>query len=224
MGNGFIIKKKNKKSGLMNFFKKLDIKTILILGLIIIIILMRSCGPSEGVPKDEVKIDGKKYQVIKHVVDTQYVPTVQVEYRDGKTIYVDTPVYINVPENVDTNEVLKDYYAKYTYKDTLNLNDSLGYITVIDTISKNKIFKRTFDAHVNKITIKDILIVQTPPTNQFFIGGVAGFDKVNLVNFVGPSLLFKTKKDKMYSLGIGYSNAKTISIQGGMYWRIKLKK
>lgn len=208
----------------MEFLKKLDLKTILILGLIIVIILMRSCDGSGDKPKDIVKIDGKKYQVIKHIVDTQYVPTVQIEYRDGETIYVDKPVYVPVPSNIDTSKVLKDYYAKYTYKDTLNLKDSLGYIAVIDTISQNKIFKRTFDAHVNKITIKDVLIVEPPPTNQLYIGGVAGFDKVNLVNFVGPTLVLKTKKDKMYSLGVGYSNSKSVSIQGGMYWKIKLKK
>jgi hypothetical protein len=57
-----------------------------------------------------------------------------------------------------------------------------------------------------------------------FIGGVAGFDKVNLVNFVGPSLLIKDKKDKLYLIGIGYSNAKTVSLQGGIYWKIKFKK
>jgi hypothetical protein len=57
-----------------------------------------------------------------------------------------------------------------------------------------------------------------------YIGGVAGFDKVNIVNFVGPSLLLKDKKDKVYSLGVGYSNAKSLSIQGGIYWKIKLKK
>jgi hypothetical protein len=208
----------------MDFLKKIDLKTILILGLVIVILLMRSCDGGGDKPKDIVKIDGKKYQVIKHVVDTQYVPTVQIEYRDGKTIYVDKPVYVPVPSDVDTTKILQDYYTKYTYKDTLNLKDSLGYISVIDTIYKNKIFKRTFDAHVNKITIKDILIVEPPSTNQFFIGGVAGFDKVNVVNFVGPTLVLKTKKDKMYSLGIGYSNSKSISIQGGMYWKIKLKK
>ena len=49
-------------------------------------------------------------------------------------------------------------------------------------------------------------------------------DKINLLNYVGPSLLYKTKNDNIYSLGIGYGINKTISIQGGTYWKIKLKK
>ena len=77
---------------------------------------------------------------------------------------------------------------------------------------------------MNKITIKETLYLEQPPKVMAFIGGVAGFDKVNIVNFVGPSLLIKDKKDKVYSIGVGYSNAKTVSIQGGIYWKIKLKK
>ena len=60
--------------------------------------------------------------------------------------------------------------------------------------------------------------------NQFFIGGVAGLDKVNVVNFVGPSFMLKTKQDRVFTIGVGYSNAKTISFQLGTYWLIKFKK
>jgi hypothetical protein len=45
-----------------------------------------------------------------------------------------------------------------------------------------------------------------------------------LVNFVGPTFLFKSKKDKVYSLGIGYSLQKQLSVQGGLYWKIGKKK
>jgi hypothetical protein len=62
------------------------------------------------------------------------------------------------------------------------------------------------------------------PKNQFFLGATLGFDKTNIVNFAGPSFIFKSKKDYLYSFGIGYSNAKTVSIQGGMLFKIKLKK
>ena len=31
-----------------------------------------------------------------------------------------------------------------------------------------------------------------------------------------------TKKDKLYSLGIGYGTNKQISLQGGIFWKIKL--
>ena len=186
---------------------------------------MRMCDGKGNVDKgDIVKIDGKKYEVIKHEIDTVKIPVVQTEYKKGETIYKEKPVYVNIPVNVDTLSILKDYYAKYNYKDTLKLKDSLGYIAVLDTISCNKILNRVFDAHVNKFTIKETLIVKDLPKNQFFIGGVMGFDKVDLVNFIGPTLLFKTKKDKIFSIGVGYGLQQRINIQGGLYWKIGKKK
>ena len=210
---------------MIDFLKKIDLKTILILVLIIVILLMRACTSTGDPNKGEIiKVDGKKYIVIKHDIDTIYKPVTQVVYKQGNVIFVDKPVYVQVPTNVDTATILQDYYTKYPYKDTLKLTEGLGFIAVNDTIFKNRILNRTFDSHVNKITIKETLYLEQPPKVMVFIGGVAGFDKVNLVNFVGPSLLIKDKKDKVYTIGIGYSNAKTVSIQGGIYWKIKFKK
>jgi hypothetical protein len=205
-------------------FKYLDFKTLLIVALVIVILILRSCSSNGDKKDDIIKVDGKKYIVVKHEIDTVYQTTVQTVYREGKTIFKDVPVYVNVPANVDTLNILKDYYTKVTYKDTLHLKDSLGYISVIDTIFNNKILNRVWDSHVNKITINDKIYLKDLPKTQLYFGGVLGFDKVNIVNFAGPSFILKTKKDHMYSLGIGYSNNQTVSIQGGVYWKIKLKK
>jgi len=228
MGKSFSVKKENftktKRRTMKTILKYLDLKTLLIIVLAIIILILRSCTSTGDKKEDIIKVDGKKYIVVKHEIDTVYKPTIQTVYKDGKTIYRDTPVYINVPTNVDTMSILKDYYTKVTYKDTLHLKDSLGYISVVDTIFNNKILNRVWDSHVNKITINDKIYLKELPKTQLYFGGVLGFDKVDIVNFAGPSFILKTKKDHMYSLGIGYSNNKTVSIQGGIYWKITLKK
>ena len=140
------------------FLKKLDLKTILILVLIIVILLMRACTSTVNPKKGgTIKVNGKKYVVVKHDIDTVYKPVKQVVYRPGEVIFVDKPVYVKVPTNVDTAAILRDYYTKYPYKDTLKLTEGLGFITINDTIFKNKILNRTFVSHVNKITIKETL-------------------------------------------------------------------
>lgn len=204
--------------------KDFDLKTLLIVALVIIIILMRSCDGSAKKPAETIKIEGKKYEVVKREVDTLRIPVKVTEYRPGKTIYVERPVYVNVPPGIDTLEILKDYYAKRVYRDTLTLKDNLGFIVVNDTISKNSIFGRTWDAQVNKITVTDQIFLKEPPKTQVYIGLVAGFDRPNIINFAGPSLILKTKQDRMYSLGIGYSGSNAVSVQGGLYWKIKLTK
>lgn len=204
----------------------LDLKTILIIGLIIVILFMRMCDGSGEDDVNVVNVDGKKYELVKHTVDTILVPVKQTVYKEGKTIYKEVPIYIQLPPNtkIDTQLILREYYSKIVYKDTLKLKDSLGYIAITDTIFKNAILNRVFDANVNKITIKDITIVKELPTNEVYIGGMAGFDKGNIVNFVGPSIVLKTKKDKMYSLAVGYGTDKNVSIQAGAHWKVSLKK
>lgn len=203
---------------------KLDLKTLVIFALIIIVILMRACDSSSTNPGETIKVDGKKYEVINRIVDTVNVPVKTIEYRKGKNIYIDSLIYVQVPVKVDTSSILKDYYAKRIYIDTLKLKDGLGYIIVNDTVSQNTLLGRMWDAQVNKTTIKEQVIVKELPKNQVYIGLVGGFDNVNIVNFAGPSLVLKTKTDKMYSIGVGYSGNKTVSIQGGIYWKIKLTK
>jgi hypothetical protein len=185
---------------------------------------MRACNGGSGTPGETIRVDGKKYEVLKRTVDTIRVPVKTVEYRKGSDIYVETPIYVEIPAKVDTLSILKDYYAKRVYIDTLKLKDDLGFIVVNDTVSQNSLLGRMWDAQVNKTTIKEQIIVKELPRNQVYIGAVGGFNRQDIVNFAGPSLLLKTKSDKIYSLGVGYSGDKTVSIQGGIYWKIKLTK
>ena len=209
----------------MKFLEKIDLKTLLIFVLLIVILFMRMCqGPSSQKDPKVIKIDGKKYTVVKHEVDTIIQKVEKTVYKDGKTIYVERPIYVNVPPNVDTNYILRNYYSKLVYIDTLKVNDTMGYIVVKDTIFKNKILNRVWDSYLNKFTVREILYVEQLPKVQVFLGGNIGFDNVNIINYAGPTVLVKDKKDKLYSLGVGYSGNKAISVQGGMYWKIKLKK
>lgn len=209
-----------------NFLKNIDLKTIIILVLILIILFLKGCG-GNSTPNDKtkiVKIDGKKYQVVKHVVDTTYVPVTKIVYKEGKTIYKDVPIYVNVPTDVDTNQILKDFYTKNTYKDTLYLDEGLGYVSVNDTIFQNQILNRTWDSHVNKIIVKDVQIVKELPRTQLYAGGVLGFNtQLNSV-FIGPKILLKTKNENMFSFNISVGTGKEILYQGGIYKVINIKK
>lgn len=203
---------------------KIDIKTIVIVVLVLVILLMRTCSPSTNKPGDVVYLDGKPFEVLKHTIDTQYVPKPFEVTKKGEDIYHDTTIYVPVPVDVDTLEILKEYFAKNVYQDTLRLKDSMGFIAINDTISKNTILSRTFKANVNQMVIRDTTILKEKARNQLYIGGNLGVENTGAINYFGPSLLLKTKTDKIYNIGAGINNNKGISIQGGMYWKIKLKK
>jgi hypothetical protein len=213
--------------------KFLNIKNIALL-LLIVIVVFQQCGENKTKTGEIVKIDGKKYELIKHEIDTIEVVKTKIVTKKGEDIYHETIVEheVKVPVNVDTNAILKEYYTKVLYKDVLVLPDSLGTVAVTDTISQNKILGRTFNANVKQRTIKETTIVKELPKNKLFYGIEGGFNKADVISHVGMGILLNTKKDKIYNLGIGVANrvvdgtngGLTPYINGGVYWKIRLKK
>jgi hypothetical protein len=170
----------------------------------------------------EIKyINGKPYEVIKHEIDTIDIVKTKVVEKKGEDIYHDTTIFVQVPMNVDTMEIIKQYFAKNVFKDTLHLPDSLGYVAVQDTISKNKIESRKYSANVKQRTIKETTIVKELPKAQLYWGIGLGLDKVNYVNNVNANLLLKSKCDRIYGLGAGVDINKTPFVNASIYWKIK---
>jgi hypothetical protein len=207
---------------MLSLIKK-NFNYLVILALVVIIIMQRSCSSTPGSPKEIIKIDGKKYEVVKRETDTIRVEVAHNVYKKGQDIYHDVPVYIDVPANVDTAAILKEYYAMRVYKDTLQLKDSLGYIAVTDSISKNTLLGRTWDAKVNKTVIDNKIYLKELPKNQVYLGASLGFQKPNDVLFGGNAIL-KTKNDHMYGIGLGVNSQLNTYFQGTMLWKISLKK
>ena len=216
--------------------KYVNFKNIAIVALVIWI-LLQWFNPGGVMPGGRtIRIDGKKYEVIKHTIDTVEVEKVKVVTKKGKDIVhevidVDTLVLKELV-NVDSAAILKDYLAKIVYKDTLVLDGGLGTIALTDTITKNRILGRTWDAKVKERIIKEELIVKEPAKNQVYYGLNAGFNKEDYVSAVGAGVILKTKKDKIYQLGIGVNNRTADGTNGsfspyvgfGTYWKIKVKK
>jgi hypothetical protein len=216
--------------------KLLNFKNIAIAALIIYV-LLQWFNPGGVMPGGRtIRIDGKKYEVLKHTIDTIEVEKVKVVTKKGEDIVhevidVDTLV-LKEMVNVDSAAILRDYLAKVVYKDTLILDGGLGTIALTDTITKNRILGRTWDAKVKERIIKEEMIVKEPARNQVYYGLNAGFNKEDYVSAVGAGLILKTKKDKIYNLNIGVNNRTVDGTNGsfspyvgfGTYWKIKFKK
>jgi hypothetical protein len=191
-------------------------------------------NPGGVMPGKKVFIAGKAYEVIKHEIDTVDIVKTKVVTKKGEDIYHETIVEkeVIIPAVIDTMALLKDYYSKVLYKDTLVLPDSLGIVALNDTISQNKILGRTFNASVKQRTIKETTIVKELPKTKLFYGLEGGFNKADFVSSVGAGVLINTKKDKIYQLGLGVTNQTTDGtnggftpyVRGGVYWKLKLKK
>jgi hypothetical protein len=209
----------------MLFKSKNKISYLIIIVLVIIILLQRSCtgfAISNSEPKISVKID----TVYKHITDTiskevkissiEYVYPKDEQYYPGETIDTCKQRFQNL---------LKEHIAKKVYKDTLKI-DSLGTITIIDTVWINKLYgKRKYIQDIKIPTVtKTITITKTEdPKRQLYIGGNLFGDKTQL-QLASPGLLYKTKKDHIYQANIGVNFDGSIIYGLGMYWKIKLHK
>lgn len=209
----------------------LNFKNIAI-AVLVVIVLMEFFNPFGNMPGRTIRIDGKKYEVIKHTVDTVDVIKTKVVTKKGEDIYHETIKEVVIPTIVDTTAILQNYYSKVVYKDLLVLPDSLGTVAVTDTITQNKIAFRTFDAKVKQRTIKETTIVKELPKTQVFWGFNGGFNKKDVISNVGAGIVVKTKKEKLYQIGIGVTNNVTDGTNGslspfinaGVFWKIKLGK
>jgi hypothetical protein len=128
-----------------------------------------------------------------------------------------TTIHDTIPADIDTLSILKDYYAKYFYTDTLSL-DSLGNIVINDTISRNSILFREIQPNV--------LIPTTTVTNTVYInenefyGGFGLQGRTDQLNYLGGELLWKNKKKQVYGFGIGVNQDFQPVLSGRMYWKI----
>lgn len=192
-----------------DFFK--NIQNILIVVLVVIILIMRSCsgGSNDNVitePTTITKIE-VSYDTIETVIK-EYVP----QWRDKIIIETDT-----IPAEVDTLSILKNYYAKYIYTDTLKI-DTIGYAIVNDTITQNTIASRNVTTNFLIPTITQTNTVYINKNEIYWGLGLQG--RKDQLNYLGGELLFRSKTKNVYGFGLGINENLQPVLSGRMYWKI----
>ena len=211
----------------------LDIRNIIIV-LLIGVAIVEFINPKGIMPHRTITIhDTVGYEVLVHdtvgievPVEVEIPVEVQVPYAVHDTFTVSNPI--------DTNAILNSIGMKMFKKDVLKLPNNIGTVTLFDTISNSRIVGRSFKSDVKQKIVRDTMYTPIPRQNEMYFGIDAKFDKPNVINIVGVSVLFKNKDDRhMYRLGVGVTNrvddegtnGKLVPfIGGGVYWKVKLKK
>lgn len=217
-------------------------REILILLLFGIILFLRGCGEDYG-DKTLVEVDGEQYELLESKTDTIYVEKeVKVTKYVPKYITKEVIKEVEIPVDVDSLAIIKDYFSKITVKDTLSLaydfpevvtdsvgnkpSGDLGFGILTDVISQNRIESREIDWYFKIPTVYNTTIVKELPKNEFYIGFGTGIDQTNGLNNLSGNVLFKTKKLNIYGLNLGLSNQLgeyKPFVGGSMYWKLGKK-
>ena len=203
--------------------KILDVRHFIILALLIALLFLKGDNVVE-IKKIIEKVPGETI----HDTISQEIPV----YIEGEDIYHDTTIYVPTYVNVDTAEILKGFYVKNFFKDTIKLNNNQGFVYLFDSVSQNKIVSRNWSASLKPKIVREPAPLPPPVRNQMFLGVDGSWSQKDWINSLGMGLILKTKKDQLYHVGIGVANRTTDGISGeftpylngGVYWKIKLKK
>ena len=190
---------------LKDYFK--NIQTLLVVVLAALLFLQRGCSSTPPVEPKVITEVVTHWDTVK-VKTTEYVPKIV----EKVVVEIDT---FSTP--IDTVSVLKDYYAKYFYTDTIQI-DTLGSIIINDTITRNLIAMRDVQSN--------IFIPTTTITNTVYLykrefyGGVSVGSNPQMIQNINAELLYVNKKRNAYGFGVGLNPDFQPIYTGRIYWKI----
>jgi hypothetical protein len=187
---------------------KTALTTIIIL--LALIFIQRECNRPDPAPPepDTIRITKVEYDsVLVEKIIKQFYPVQKIVVRE-------------IPANVDTMAILKDYFAKNIYDRTF-IDDTTALIRVIDTVHQNQLWGSRIEyKNRQPVTIHETYIIHPPPPQRFQLYA-GGFVTGNAQSFgAGPAIFAKTPRDHLY--GIGYNPFNNTG-QIHMLWKISLR-
>lgn len=145
----------------------------------------------------------------------------------GKIVYMPPTVEYLADTNyaklkMQYDSLLKEFFALKTYYDTVRL-DTLGYVSVIDSVQKNGIIGRSFYTNykIPTITTTKTITHYAPLKAALFFGGGIEGNKTLGVTGAQLGILYKSKKDKIVGVNVGSTIGEQLTFGISSYWKIK---
>ncbi len=187
------------------YFK--NIQTLLVVVLAVLLFYQNSCSSTPPVEPQTITEVVTRWDTLK-VATKEYVP----KYIKKTVVNIDT---FQAP--IDTMSILRDYYAKYFYTDTIKV-DSLGFIVINDTVTRNLISKRDVQSN--------IFIPTTTITNTTYLykrelfWGASISGNQEQIQSINGELMYVNKKRNAYGFGVGVDQNFQPIFTGRLYWKI----
>jgi hypothetical protein len=152
--------------------------------------------------------------------DTVYIPVHDSATSKPEITFIEGG---HIPDKVDTVTVIQKFYERVAYADTVRLGTNSIYI--YDTLSQNSfatprriLLDGKLPVVTNTITIRD------KPRGQVYIGAGGMWNVQEKLLGVGPSLMYKSRRDQVFEVGAMVNTASQLSYFAGLKFKISLKK
>jgi hypothetical protein len=204
------------------------IKNILIV-ILIILCVVEFINPKGIIPNRTFAIHDTLGIPVHDTVGVEVPVEVQVPVEVEKP--VPYAVHDTLQIKVDTNFIVNQFLnSKNIFTNTYKFSMNQGLITIVDTISKNKIIGRKYTTKITPRT--DTLRLPAIFKREMFLGIDTRFDKPNFIQLLGVGVIYKTKENMLYKIDLGVENRVTDGtngkftpyIGGGVYWKVLPKK
>jgi hypothetical protein len=154
------------------------------------------------------------------VKEVPYVKEIPVSHEVLVTRYQADTSYPGLKRQYD--ELAKKYASRRVYVDSVKVGTH-GYIQITDTVSENKLGKRTAKDNFKIPIVKETMTITkyAPPTRNVFVGGGVTGTSVSKVNGAEAGLLYKDRKDNIFGSKVTISTEGTVGFGFSYYRKIK---
>jgi len=169
---------------------------IIIILLLVALIITRECNRTDHLPDNRNVIADTIYRT-----DTIKGDSIPVPYPVVKIVKEDSIVYRNIPAQIDSAAVAREYYAERYYKQYHIANDSSIFISIDALVSENKLRWVVPYVQIKKpqvINHYTTIIQEVEQRNKLFYGFGVGRNP-NEFSLTGNLALY-TKQHTLYSI------------------------
>lgn len=186
---------------------------------LIIVIQNKGCGDPTYLKSDTVTVRDTTWKI--H--DSLIVKKLKVKEVIHDTLPQEYIADTNYPKlKAQYDALIIAHLAKNIYADTVKL-DTLGYVTVADTVHKNELHGRSYKYNykIPTVTVTNTITKQAPPKGALFVGGgISGSKEVGL-NLLKGGLLYKSKNDKIFGVHVGINGNSQLVYGVETYLKLK---
>lgn len=170
---------------------------------------LKHCGKT--VTKDEIP---------KSKIDTQWLPSKPQIITKDSIVPKEVYVYDTFYKDVDTANILKDYFTNRVYNDTLLFES--GTVNIKERISENKIKHREVRLEAKEAHITHTEHFYEVPRNKYFIGGSIMINRNAISNSFAIDGVMIPKNDRML-YRVGYDIINNNIVVGAAY-KLQIKR